>query len=426
MGRTVHVVQQVVDAQFGAPCQFLAVSQVVGGRQSPQVVGLAVAVVLVVACGRSPSVEADAQSVVAAEAVLPGGIQTTLVVGRAVDGDAAHLSQLLVVDVAHGVEQTVVGPDAQRRCDVPFHAQVQSGGVGILQVLVLSHEGRLVLQYQVARGLRGRYGHEVDHLLHLIIIAGEADAHLARAVFAAEREVVAGLRLQAGVAQVEAHASHVAHIAVVLLLGRRRLESLCPRGSEDEVPQVVHRAHLGCQVQSKLLVVVQAQAGGDVEPFCGVPVVLSVQGLCPVGGSLLVNAQRCFQPVVAVVVAHAEPLVGGQWQHRLQLCHGASLVSLQGPVALEVDERVCRVFPLHYPSVFRGVVVVVGMTVPCDVGGEQHALWHLPLPAGSQGVVVVAEVVAVYVGKRIFAVRAIDVLMVEHALGIGLHALLQM
>ena len=71
------------------------------------------------------------------------------------------------------------------------------------------------------------------------------------------------LRRQVGIAQIEIGAAHVAHVAVVLLLGCGRLESLAPVGPYAPVAaQGEHGRELRCQLVAELPVMVQTESGG--------------------------------------------------------------------------------------------------------------------------------------------------------------------
>ena len=143
VGRAVHIVENVVHAGLDTPDPLFGMTQVVTGRDAPDLVSFAIAVVLIEAGRRHAAVEAGAQPVVRRETVVPRNEKIALVVRGSVDRDLPHPVVLGVVLVRFRIEPAVAqaeGPFTQVVADVQVHAK----RLGVVHVLVLACFDRVV------------------------------------------------------------------------------------------------------------------------------------------------------------------------------------------------------------------------------------------------------------------------------------------
>ena len=95
-------------------------------------------------------------------------------------------------------------------------------------------------------------------------------------------------------------------------------------------------------MQDKLLVMIQSQACRYIQIVERRPLILRIKCLSPVGSSTAGHTIRSFQPVITVVVPHAETLTIRQREHTFQLGHHPALVRLQDTVAIKIDSSIRR------------------------------------------------------------------------------------
>ena len=129
-------------------------SQFVRRGKTPQLIPLSIAMFLVVALGGCATVKSDTQTVIPAKAVVPRSIDISLMMRRAIDGEAAELLRLLVIHTATSLQITVATAQRELLCSIPFHAEIKARGIGILQILILLHQLRLILDYIFSWSLR--------------------------------------------------------------------------------------------------------------------------------------------------------------------------------------------------------------------------------------------------------------------------------
>ena len=326
-----------------------------------------------------------------------------------------------VIEVGLGVE-IAVGAAYGKVAHGITHVDIDAHGAGILEVLVLPRLMKLVHRLVLLGGTVVGDGHERNHVLHLIIIACDGQGEAAGRHFAAEREVVARLRTEVSVAEIEVGAVHLADVAIVLLLGCRCLEALRPSSTQAQPFRGRdHGRELGRQVDAELAVAVETEAAGELQQTPGRILVLNVERLGIIGdGAAVVDAHGGSQPVVAHLEAGAEAILGWQIEDAFEVSHRAPLVALQVALVGEIGEIVGEA-PVGVVAVDErrvGEDVVVGVAVPIDVEGDDSTLRGLPLAAHGCRCVAIGEVVGLDVDGGIFARRTVDALAVDAALGV--------
>ena len=348
-------------------------------------------------------------------------------VRRPVDGHLAHPVVVGIVLVGVGVEPAVAqseGPVAEAVAETEVHAQC----TGVIHVLILPGTDGIVLDDIFGRRLVVGDGHQRDHILDPVVIARDVDAESRERVFPAQREIVAGLRAQSLVAQVEISAAHLLDVAVVQFLGSRGLEALAPGGADaPRQPERQHRGDLGRDFDAELAVPGQSRAAGQLDPVVAeiaLPFILGIDRGRPVADGAAYHAVGRIEPVVAVLHAGVEEIVGGQREDAFQAGHRAALVALhlglvgQIRVIRVVEGTLALLVVLHQRS--GGEVIHIGVPVPVEVESHDVGLVGLPAEAGRGRSVAVLQVVGVDVELGIFAVGTVDAFAVEGSAGIEL------
>ena len=213
----------------------------------------------------------------------------------------------------------------------------------------------------------------------------------------------------------------------MLLLGRRGLEALTPCGAQTEVvADGEHTRDLRRQMEAKLLVMVQSQAGGDVGRERGIEsvaeLILHVCSRRIILCLTAIHTHRSLQIVVTPLQPATKTVVVGQREDALQMSHRTTLVTLQHLVVAEIGIVSREVTPLvqsvsHRP--FCGIVIIVRMTVPVHVERQLVCLVPFPDTACCQTLIPILQIIEFHV-RRIFTTGTVDALPIGAALGIEL------
>ena len=166
-------------------------------------------------------------------------------VSHTIDGNAAHHLIFRIILIGFSVEITV-GAAQREMTTLIACGEVNTIGLGIIHVLILSHPFGIVADNQVARSLTGRDGHQRDHILYLIIIWSKRQRQLSDGIFRTQSVVIRCLRLQVIITQVEIHTVHVLDILIMQFLRRGCLVALTPCCPQSEVTRFQHGRYLGC------------------------------------------------------------------------------------------------------------------------------------------------------------------------------------
>ena len=141
-------------------------------------------------------------------------------------------------------------------------------GSGILHILVLACLHRIILKDIFCWSILVGYGHQRNHVLHLIIIARGRNGKAVPGIFATHGEIIARLRCQILIPQIEISTVHLADIAVMQFLWSRSLEALAPCCTQtDSLSQCQHSRDFWCQPETELLIMVESQTSGDIQWF---------------------------------------------------------------------------------------------------------------------------------------------------------------
>ena len=339
---------------------------------------------------------------------------------RTVDCHLAHPVVVCVVLVGVRIEPAV--PQAES----PFPeavsgAEIHAKRPGVIHVLILPGPYGVVLDDVLCRRFVVRDSHKCDHVLDTVIVARDVDAQSGECVFPSQREIVAGLRTQAEVAEIEIRAAHLFDVAVVQFLGGRGLEALAPGGAyAPGQAQCKHRGDFRGDLDPELAVPGQARTAGQLEPVTTeivLPFVLDVKCGGPVADRSADHTGRGIQPVVAVFGAGVQQIVGGQPEDAFQTGHGPALVALHFGLAGQIWIVGIIDRPLALLVIFDqgGGRKIIHIRMPVPVQVERHHVCGVGLPFGSgrcRGVAVL-QVVGVYVELGVFSVGTVDPLAVN-------------
>ena len=329
------------------------------------------------------------------------------------------------------VKPAVVAAECHLARDIICKVKVGSVGVGVLHVHVFARRHRTAAVSAVGRCDAGRnlahgHVHQRNHAVQHVAIDGHRGRQSASAVFGSAAPVVALLCAEVAVAHIEEGGrAHGVEVAIVELLGGRRLEALAPSGSQAEVAERKHGAQFGCGAEAEGAVLVEAQSGRQVEPADGVQLVLHIEGSRPVVGRACGRAHGRREVVVAILGTCAQRIACGQAEDALQRHECPLLVALQvllaGEVGIVVGEASQRVVAVAQGDVC--VLVVVGMLVPVGIQREDASALRLPLATGRGRGVAVHQVVGIDIATGVTAVRgAANLLGVVPAFGIDLQS----
>ena len=404
---------------------------------APDLIALAVAVVLVVALAAAARRQAHTQLVRRTERMAVQRRGTPFMVGRAVDDDGVHAVRLLVIQVGLRVEVAVGAVQRQFRQQPVRQRDVDTARARVIHILI---HARLHLRTTVAhislrhawRNLAFRHVHQCYHPVELVQIPRNGCRKAPSAILHVGRVIVTGLGIEVDVADIEERAAaHDVEIAVVQLLDGRRLKALTPTQTEAEIADGGHRADLRRQTESEVMIVHQSKTGSYV---CGnaiatyiMPLVLHIHGTRPVVGRSRLRALGSFQVVVAVFRTGIQHIVVRQIEDALQLCHHALLVALQLALTghhrhrepLAVLVAILLALQQHVVVVFCRIVVIVGVLVPVHVQRD-----IIPFATHRCRRIVVAQVVGIDVATGVTAVlRAQDILLIVRTFGIQLQPL---
>ena len=305
---------------------------------APDLIALAVAVVLVVALAATTRREAHTQLIRGTKSMAVQCRSTPFMVSRAVDDDRRHAVRLLIIQVGLRVEIAVGTVQRQFRQQPVRQRDVDTTRARVIHILI---HARLHLRTAVAhiglgharRNLAFRHVHQCYHPVELVQVTRNGSCKSPSAILHVGRVIIAGLGIEVDVADIEERAAaHDVEIAVVQFLDGRRLKALTPTQTEAKVADGGHRADLRRQAESEVMIVHQAKTGSYV---CGnaiatyiMPLVLHIHGTRPVVSRSRLRALGGFQVVVAVFRTGIQHIVVRQIEDALQLCHHALLVAL--------------------------------------------------------------------------------------------------
>ena len=253
---------------------------------------------------------------------------------RTVYRHRVHAILLFVIQVCLGVQIAVCRIQRQSRHHLVRQRHIHATGPRVVHILVHACLHIRAAVTQIGRGdarrnLARRYVHQRYHVIQLVHIAHNRCRHPATAILHIGRPVVAGLRIQVGIADIkERAAAHHVQVTVVQLLHSRRLEALTPPHAKTKIACRQHGTHLRSQTQPKAAIVHQSQSCRHIQPVQHVTLVLHIHGTRLVAGS----TRRCtvggFQIVVAVFGTRTQSILVGQIEDALQLRHQPLLVTL--------------------------------------------------------------------------------------------------
>ena len=170
------VIEDIVNPGIDGESPGVAEGKVVAGIDPPEVVGLTIAVVLVVARALHPAVEPHAEVVAVGEQLArPVETDGAAVVCHPVDDHPLHRLLLEVVEQGVGIEVAVARREGERGQHLPLPLEVHPEGTGAVHILIHPHARGVVGEQQLRRSLRARHGNEGDHIAEPIGIPRDVE-----------------------------------------------------------------------------------------------------------------------------------------------------------------------------------------------------------------------------------------------------------
>ena len=129
---------------------------------------------------------------------------------------------------------------------------------------------------------------------------------------------------------------------------------------------------------------------------------------------------RGFEIIVTPLQTSTQPIVVGQREDTLQVCHRATLVALQLFVIREIG-IIGRELTLRVITVSQGdgsEIVIVSVTIPVYIKRQVVCFVEFPYTACCQTLVTVLHIVGLHVNGSILATRTVDTFPIGTALGI--------
>ena len=132
--RAVYKIKNIIDT--GIQLQHL--TNLMIGREAPQLITLAIAVNLIVSLAAETTVDTHSQLVFFRELMIPGGIHVGFVVRHTVDSYLLHHVFLRVILVGFGI-QIAITATSREMPTLIAHGEINAIGLGIFHILVLAH-----------------------------------------------------------------------------------------------------------------------------------------------------------------------------------------------------------------------------------------------------------------------------------------------